>query len=143
MDASGATSLSAAPAGPRGPAAAASAMALIGEAISAAGGWLPFDRYMALALYAPGLGYYGRDRPIFGSLPASGSDYVTAPELTPLFGRVLARQLAQALDAADADRVVEFGAGSGALAGQLIGALDGRVRRYSITRPGIFCAKRE
>jgi len=101
-------------------------------AIATAGGWLPFDRFMAMALYEPGLGYYARGRRLFGTMPESGSDFVTAPELTPFFGRALARQVAQALDAADADEVVEFGAGSGALAAQLLDALGERVRRYSI-----------
>ncbi|MBE0547735.1 MAG: SAM-dependent methyltransferase [Rubrivivax sp.] len=101
-------------------------------AIAAAGGWLPFDRFMAIALYEPGLGYYARGSRQFGAMPASGSDFVTAPELTPLFGAALARQVAQALDAAQADEVFEFGAGSGALAAQLLGVLDDRVRCYSI-----------
>lgn len=102
------------------------------EAIAAAGGWLPFDRWMALALYEPGLGYYARDARQFGALPSSGSDFVTAPELSPLFGAALARQLAQALEATGTDELLEFGAGSGALAAQLLDALRGRVRRYSI-----------
>ncbi len=101
-------------------------------AITAAGGWLPFDRFMAAALYEPGLGYYARGSRQFGTMPACGSDFVTAPELSPLFGRALARQVAQALDAAQADEVFEFGAGSGALAEQLLQALGGRVRCYSI-----------
>jgi SAM-dependent MidA family methyltransferase len=104
----------------------------ITRAIAEAGGWLPFDRFMALALYEPGLGYYARDNRQFGAMPSSGSDFVTAPELSPLFGRTLARQVAQALDAAEAHTVVEFGAGSGALAEQLLGALGERVRRYAI-----------
>ena len=101
-------------------------------AIDAAGGWLPFDRFMALALYEPGLGYYARGSRQFGSLPSSGSDFITAPELSPLFGQALARQVAQALDAAQLDEVFEFGAGSGALAAQLLKALGPRLRRYSI-----------
>lgn len=101
-------------------------------AIAAAGGWLPFDRFMATVLYEPGLGYYARGSRQFGAMPASGSDFVTAPELLPLFGQALARQVAQALDAAQADEVFEFGAGSGALAAQLLGALGERLRRYSI-----------
>jgi SAM-dependent MidA family methyltransferase len=101
-------------------------------AISAQGGWLPFDRYMSMVLYEPGLGYYARGARLFGRMPSSGSDFVTAPELSPLFGAALARQLAQALDASGTDEVVEFGAGSGALAAQLLGALGGRLRRYSI-----------
>ena len=102
------------------------------QAIAGAGGWLSFERYMAMALYEPGLGYYARGAPIFGAGPQGGSDFVTAPELSPLFGRALARQVAQALDAAAADEVIEFGAGSGALAEQLLGTLDGRIARYSI-----------
>ena len=101
-------------------------------AIQASGGWLPFDRFMALALYEPGLGYYSRGSRQFGAMPSSGSDFVTAPELSPLFGQTLARQVAQALDAADADEVFEFGAGSGALAAQLLAALGPRVKRYAI-----------
>ncbi len=103
-----------------------------------AGGWLPFDQFMALALYAPGLGYYARGDQQFGHLPpgalgaAGGSDFVTAPELSPGFGTALARQVAQALDAAGADTVWEFGAGSGALAEQLLEALGARVARYTI-----------
>ena len=87
---------------------------------------------MELALYAPGLGYYARDDRQLGARPASGSDFVTAPELSPLFGRALARQIGQTLDAAAADEVLEFGAGSGALAAQLLDALGTRVSRYTI-----------
>ena len=101
-------------------------------AIADAGGWLPFDRYMAIALYQPGLGYYARGSGQIGLWPDSGSDFVTAPELSPLFGAALARQVAQALDAAQADEVFEFGAGTGALAAQILGALGPRVRRYRI-----------
>ncbi|CAD5374191.1 Class I SAM-dependent methyltransferase [Rubrivivax sp. A210] len=104
----------------------------VATAIGRAGGWLPFDRVMAMALYEPGLGYYARGSRQFGALPSSGSDFITAPELSPLFGQALARQILQALDAAEADEIIEFGAGSGALALQLLQALGGRVRRYSI-----------
>ena len=114
------------------PSLSASLRARVATAIGAAGGWLPFDRFMALALYEPGLGYYTRDSRQFGALPSSGSDFTTAPELSPLFGRALAVQVAQALEAAQADEVIEFGAGSGALAAQLLAALGPRVRRYSI-----------
>jgi SAM-dependent MidA family methyltransferase len=104
----------------------------IREAIAAAGGWIGFDRFMALALYEPGLGYYSRDTRKFGVMPASGSDFVTAPELSPLFGRTIARQVAQALEAAGSEQVWEFGAGSGALASQLLEALGAAVARYTI-----------
>jgi len=105
---------------------------LLRAAIAREGGWLPFDRFMAMALYAPGLGYYANSSPKFGMLPQSGSDFVTAPELSPLFGRALARQVAQALQASASAEVWEFGAGSGALAAQLLEALGDTVRRYTI-----------
>ena len=100
--------------------------------IRQSGGWIGFDRFMATALYEPGLGYYARGSRQFGALPSSGSDFVTAPELSPLFGQALARQVAQALGAAGAQAVFEFGAGSGALAEQLLEALGERVGCYSI-----------
>ena len=111
----------------------------IETAIQANGGWLPFDRFMELALYAPGLGYYANDLRKFGLFPskdvASGSDFVTAPELTPLFGQTLAKQIAQALQHSQTTEIWEFGAGSGALAKQLLSALEqlGQpVTRYTI-----------
>ncbi len=105
---------------------------LIGAAIDAAGGWIPFSRFMAMALYAPGLGYYASGRPILGRDPRSGSDFITAPELSPLFARALARQVRQAFDASGSDEVWEFGAGSGALAVGLLAELGDRIGRYSI-----------
>ena len=102
------------------------------EAIAAAGGWLGFDRFMELALYTPGLGYYANDSTKFGAMPGSGSDFVTAPELTPLFGQTLAVQVGQALAQTRTDEVWEFGAGSGALALQLLDALGDQVQRYTI-----------
>jgi SAM-dependent MidA family methyltransferase len=105
---------------------------LIAQAASSGGGWLPFDRFMALALYAPGLGYYANDSRKFGQMPSSGSDFVTAPEMSPLFGAALAVQVADALQATGTDEVWEFGAGSGALASQLLQALGDKVRRYTI-----------
>jgi SAM-dependent MidA family methyltransferase len=91
--------------------------------IADAGGWLPFDDFMAEALYAPALGYYSGGRRIFGLAPASGSDFVTAPELSPFFGRTLAVQVREGLAAAGSREVFEFGAGSGALAEALLEAL--------------------
>jgi SAM-dependent MidA family methyltransferase len=96
----------------------------IARRIEAAGGWLPFDDYMAEALYAPGLGYYSAGRRIFGLGPEGGSDFVTAPELSPFFGRTLAVQVREAMAAAGAREIFEFGAGSGALAESLVDALD-------------------
>ncbi len=102
------------------------------RAIQQAGGWIPFDRFMALVLYAPGLGYYANDTRKFGLMPQSGSDFVTAPELSPLFGRALAVQVEQALLATGTREVWEFGAGSGALALQLFDALGDKIDRYTI-----------
>jgi SAM-dependent MidA family methyltransferase len=92
--------------------------AIVAE-IGRGGGWLSFERYMALALYAPGLGYYmagarklGRD-----------GDFVTAPEISQLYGRTLARQLKELADLGLAD-ILEIGAGSGALAADLLGELE-------------------
>jgi SAM-dependent MidA family methyltransferase len=105
------------------------------KAISNAQGWLPFDQFMAMALYEPGLGYYANQQPKFGSMPQSGSDFVTAPELSPLFGTALAKQVAEALAATGTDEVWEFGAGSGALAQQLLTELKRLgtpLKRYNI-----------
>ncbi|SFB90948.1 SAM-dependent methyltransferase, MidA family [Polaromonas sp. OV174] len=108
----------------------------IAKAIEAAGGWLGFDQFMALALYTPGLGYYANDSRKFGLMPAGvkggGSDFVTAPELSPRFGQTLARQVAQALAATGTSEVWEFGAGSGALALQVLDALGPQLTRYTI-----------
>jgi len=137
-----ASSVSAAPAGASPP----PLQARIAREIESAGGWLPFDRYMALALYEPGLGYYARGDRQFGLMPDSGSDFVTAPELSPLFGRALAVQIAQALKASDTDTVYEFGAGSGALASQLLDALDALgvpVRRYAIVEVSTSLRERQ
>ena len=105
---------------------------LIAEQVTRSGGWLPFDRYMALALYAPGLGYYANTSRKFGTMPASGSDFATAPEMSPLFGQCLAVQVDEALQRTNTTQVWEFGAGSGALARELLQALGPRVQRYTI-----------
>ena len=96
----------------------------IARAISEAGGWIGFDRFMALALYAPGLGYYSRSAGQIGRMPSGGSDFITAPELSPAFGATLAVQVAEALAATGTREIWEFGAGTGALAEQLLDALD-------------------
>ena len=105
---------------------------LVEKAIARAGGWIPFDRFMALALYAPGLGYYAIDSRKFGTMPSSGSDFATAPEMTPLFGATVAVQVGNALRATGTWEIWEFGAGSGALALQLLQALGDTVRSYTI-----------
>ena len=104
----------------------------IHQAIAQAGGWIGFDRFMAMALYEPGLGYYTSHLQKFGTMPASGSDFVTAPGLTPLFGQTLAVQVQQALQATGTAEVWEFGAGTGALALQLLDSLGDAVTLYTI-----------
>ncbi len=105
---------------------------LIQRSIANSGGWLGFDRFMALALYAPGLGYYANSLRKFGLTPETGSDFATAPEISPWFGRTLSHQVAQALQVSQTDQVWEFGAGSGALALQLLETLGDAVQRYTI-----------
>jgi SAM-dependent MidA family methyltransferase len=105
---------------------------LIQRSIANAGGWLGFDRFMALALYAPGMGYYANNLRKFGLTPESGSDFATAPEMSPHFGRTWAHQVAEALQVTGTDEVWEFGAGSGALALQLLDSLGDSVKRYTI-----------
>ncbi|NBY18225.1 MAG: hypothetical protein EBQ78_11760, partial [Betaproteobacteria bacterium] len=107
----------------------------ITHAIDQAGGWLRFDHYMALALYAPDVGYYerqnhqptdesggpvGPNRRIGPIGPATrGGDFITAPALTPLFAGALSAQLLQWFECGPA-RILEFGAGTGQLAADLL-----------------------
>ena len=86
--------------------------------LARAGNWMPFARYMELALHEPGLGYYAGGARKFGA----GGDFVTAPELTPLYGRALARQVAELLQPGEA--ILEFGAGSGALAASILESIS-------------------
>lgn len=115
-------------------------LARIRQAIASAGGWLPFDAFMQMALYEPGLGYYSHSRPKIGRMPANGSasgrqpgsDFVTAPEISPLFGQCIAAQIAQALSHTGVDTVYEFGAGNGTLARDILRQIGGQVARYCI-----------
>ena len=101
----------------------------IGDEIEAAGGWIGFDRFMDLSLYAPGMGYYSGGAHKFGA----AGDFVTAPEISSLFACTLATQVAQVL-ALSAPQIIEVGAGSGRLAADLLlelelrGALPERYR---------------
>lgn len=89
------------------------------ELIVAAGGWIPFSDYMQHVLYAPGLGYYAAGSRKLGA----AGDFVTAPETTRLFGTALATPIAAVLDATGTTAVLELGAGSGALARDLLHAM--------------------
>lgn len=96
--------------------------------LAAHDGWLPFDAWVQHALYAPGLGYYSAGARKFGA----GGDFVTAPELSPLFAGCIARQFAAARPG---DVILELGAGSGALASDLLArlqSLDALPQRYLI-----------
>jgi SAM-dependent MidA family methyltransferase len=87
--------------------------------IAEAQGWISFADYMNAALYAPGLGYYAAGARKF----AAGGDFTTAPELTPLFARTLAVQLAQVLAMVAGGEIIELGPGSGRLASELLSTL--------------------
>lgn len=107
--------------------------ATVAQAIDSAGGWIPFDHYMQQVLYAPGLGYYAAGATKLGG-DVTGGDFVTAPEISPLFAQALATQVDEFFRHAPA-RILEFGAGSGRLARDLLVALRERgapCERYSI-----------
>jgi len=98
--------------------------------IEAGGGWISFARYMQLVLYEPGLGYYSAGARKFGA----AGDFVTAPEVAPVFSRCLAAHCEEVLRATGGD-VLEFGAGSGAMAAGVLAELERRgalPRRYLI-----------
>ncbi|MDG4553276.1 MAG: SAM-dependent methyltransferase [Candidatus Competibacter sp.] len=119
------------------PAAAAHSARLLKRVraeIDAAGGAISFARFMDLALYAPGLGYYRAGARKFGP----DGDFVTAPELSPLFSRCLARQCRQILEALEDGILLELGAGTGIMAADLLRelrALDTLPERYAILEP--------
>lgn len=99
--------------------------------IGQAGGWISFERFMDLALYAPGLGYYSAGAHKLGE----GGDFTTAPEISRLFGACIAEQCAAVMDALGEGSILEIGAGSGALAADLLGHLEAQGRapaRYFI-----------
>jgi SAM-dependent MidA family methyltransferase len=103
---------------PQALAASRALLERIGAELAGARNWISFARYMELALHEPGLGYYAGGARKLGA----GGDFVTAPELSPLFGRALARQVRELLQPGEA--VLEFGAGSGALAEVLVSELQ-------------------
>jgi SAM-dependent MidA family methyltransferase len=98
---------------------AARVLARIRDRIKDAGGWLPFESYMRLALYEPGLGYYSAGARKLGA----AGDFTTAPELSPLFGQCIARHCAEVLAGVGGGDILEIGAGSGRLAFDVISAL--------------------
>src|SRR5512145_1144575 len=96
--------------------------ARVREEISRAGGWISFARYMQLALYEPGLGYYSAGARKLGA----AGDFVTAPEVAPVFSRCLAVQCEEVLHGLGGGEVLELGAGSGVMAATLLAELDRR-----------------
>jgi len=103
----------------------------LAEQIDAAGGWLSFERFMDLALYAPGLGYYSGGAEKLGP----GGDFTTAPEVSGLFGACVAAQCAEVLENLAHGSILEIGAGSGRLAADILSRLHaGRQvpERYAI-----------
>ncbi len=102
----------------------------IANEIAEAGGWIPFSRYMELALHAPGYGYYAAGARKIG--PAG--DFVTAPELTPMFASCLSMQARQVLERTGGE-ILEIGPGSGVLAADLYGFLKSQgaaPKRYKL-----------
>jgi SAM-dependent MidA family methyltransferase len=87
----------------------------IQQNIQQAGGWISFAEFMQMALYTPGLGYYAAGSPKFGMV----GDFVTAPEMSPLFARVLSNQVAEVL-AVTQGNILELGAGTGKLAADIL-----------------------
>lgn len=115
---------------------------LIREHIARAGGWLSFERFMELALYAPGLGYYSAGSSKIGA----AGDFVTAPEVSDLFSQCLARQCAEVLRACGRGEILELGAGTGRMAATLLTALahsDALPERYAILEVSADLAARQ
>src|SRR5260221_127114 len=107
----------------------------IAGAIVAEGEWIPFSRYMELALYAPGLGYYAAGARKFGS----DGDFVTSPEISPMFAKCFALQAAQVLKAVGGD-ILELGPGSGVFAADLfetLKELGEAPQRYRLLEVGV------
>lgn len=100
---------------------------LLAEEIGKHDNWIPFSRFMELVLYAPQYGYYTGGSHKIGN----GGDFITAPTLTPLFARTLARQLQELLPQT-AGNIYEFGAGTGQLAADLLNNLSDGINRYYI-----------
>lgn len=116
--------------------------ALVAAEIRAAGGSIPFSRYMELALYAPGLGYYSAGATKFGA----DGDFITSPELGPLFAECVAQAAAPVLRGLDAGHFLELGGGSGAFTRDLLrhlATLDALPERYLVLEPSADLRQRQ
>jgi len=114
---------------------------LMQQELTAAGGWLSFERFMELALYAPGLGYYSAGSVKLGA----GGDFVTAPEVSELFSRCIARQCSEVL-AHTGGEILELGAGTGRMAEAVLKELAARnllPERYAILEVSADLAERQ
>src|ERR1700749_2724827 len=119
----------------------AAAVTAIRERIVAGGGWQSFEQFMELALYAPGLGYYSAGSTKIGA----GGDFVTAPEVSDLFSRCVARQCADIL-AETGGEILELGAGTGRMAAAILEWLDAMgalPQRYAILEVSADLADRQ
>ena len=113
----------------------------ISAELAAAGGWLSFERFMELALYAPGLGYYSAGTQKLGA----GGDFITAPEVSDLFSRCIARQCAAVLTDTGGE-ILELGAGTGRMAAVVLTELAAREalpERYAILEVSADLAERQ
>ncbi|STZ76931.1 class I SAM-dependent methyltransferase [Bergeriella denitrificans] len=119
-------------------AASARLVRLIADEITRCANWLPFSRFMELALYAPGCGYYTGGAHKIGA----AGDFITAPTLTHLFGQTVARQLAPLLPQTGGT-IYEFGAGTGDLAAVLLNSLGPHIQRYCIIEVSPELAERQ
>lgn len=121
---------------------AARVLTLLRERIRSAGGFLDFEQFMELVLYAPGLGYYSAGAHKLGS----GGDFATAPEISDLFSECVAEQCAQTLQRLGGGEIVEFGAGSGRMAAVVLQSLARRgtlPERYRILEVSADLAARQ
>ncbi len=114
--------------------------------IASNGGWMPFSRYMEMALYEPGMGYYSAGAHKLGS----GGDFTTAPELSPLFGAAIVETLLPILEGLQAQglptQILEFGAGTGKLAESILTRLhdlEFSLDRYDIIEISPDLAQRQ
>ena len=115
---------------------------LIRDEIDAAGGWIGFEHYMQRALYEPGLGYYSGGSVKFGA----AGDFVTAPEISDVFGQALACEILPILERTSEPAILELGAGSGRLAKSILTALDDDASlspRYQILEPSADLQERQ
>ena len=120
--------------------------AKIASQIASQGGWLPFSRYMEMALYEPGMGYYSAGAHKLGA----GGDFTTAPELSPLFGAAICSTLLPVLEGFKnkglPTQILEFGAGTGKLATSILTRLDDlgfQLDRYDIIEISPDLAQRQ